>query len=156
MRRVDELRRCEESLEGYLDTSGAESLRVAAIERDTIVLVVDSAVQCARLRFLAPRIVARTARVLGRPDLRRLEVRVRPAPAERPGPDGRDRTVPSPATREFLRHTAAAVDDRRLKETLMRMGTGRPAKPTGTGPPPASENPPGHIPLSPPQKRRRR
>ena len=79
VRRADELRRCEESLEGYLDVPGAESLRVAGIEGDTLVVVVDSAAGSVRLRFLAPQIIARAARVLGRPDLGRLTIRVRPA-----------------------------------------------------------------------------
>lgn len=78
-RRADDLRRCEESLKGYLDVSGAGSLRVAAIEDGAIVVVVDSAARGARLRFLAPRIVARAARLLGRTDLDRMEIRVRPA-----------------------------------------------------------------------------
>lgn len=79
VRRADDLRRCEESLKGYLDVSGAGSLRVAAIEDGAIVVVVDSAARGARLRFLAPRIVARAARLLGRTDLDRMEIRVRPA-----------------------------------------------------------------------------
>ena len=79
MRRADELRRCEDSLKGYLDTPGAESLQIAAIERDCVVIVVDSAVSTARLRFMAPRIVRHVADLLGRRDLKRLEVRVRPA-----------------------------------------------------------------------------
>ena len=58
---------------------GAESLRVAAIEDGAIIVIVDSAVRSARLRFLAPRIVAHAARLLGRKDLDRLEIRVRPA-----------------------------------------------------------------------------
>ena len=78
VRQADELRRCEESLKGYLDVPGAGSLRIAAIEGGAIVVVVDSAAQGARLRFLAPRIVARAARLLGRADLDRLDVRVRP------------------------------------------------------------------------------
>ncbi len=77
-RHADELRRCEESLKGYLDLPGAESLRVAAIEGGAIVVVVDSAARGARLRFLAPRIVAHVARLLGRKDLDRIEIRVRP------------------------------------------------------------------------------
>ena len=79
VRRADDLRRCEESLKGYLDVFGAGSLRVAAIEDGAIVVVVDSAARGARLRFLAPRIVARAARLLGRTDLDRMEIRVRPA-----------------------------------------------------------------------------
>ena len=78
-RHADELRRCEESLKGYLDVPGAGSLRVAAIEDGAVVVVVDSAARAARLRFLAPRIVARAARALGRTDLDRVEIRVRPA-----------------------------------------------------------------------------
>ena len=79
VRRADELRRCEESLKGYLDLPGAESLRVAAVEDGALVVVVDSATRGARLRFLAPRIVTHAARLLGRTDLERLEIRVRPA-----------------------------------------------------------------------------
>ena len=79
IRRADELRRCEESLKGYLDLPGAESLRVAAIEGGALVVIVESAARGARLRFLAPRIVAHAARSLGRTDLDRLEIRVRPA-----------------------------------------------------------------------------
>ena len=79
VRQADELRRCEESLKGYLDLPGAESLRVAAIEGGAVVVVVDSAARGARLRFLAPRVVAHVARLLGREDLDRIEVRVRPA-----------------------------------------------------------------------------
>ena len=79
LRRADELRRCEASLKGYLDLPGAESLRVAAMEDGALVVIVDSAARGARLRFLAPRIVAHAARSLGRADLDRLEVRVRPA-----------------------------------------------------------------------------
>ena len=79
VRRADELRRCEESLKGYLDLPGAESLRVAAVEGGALVVVVDSAARGARLRFLAPRIVTHAARLLGRTDLERLEIRVRPA-----------------------------------------------------------------------------
>ena len=78
-RHADELKRCEESLKGYLDLPGAESLRVAAIEGDAVVVVVDSAARGARLRFLAPRVVAHVARLLGREDLDRIEIRVRPA-----------------------------------------------------------------------------
>ena len=78
-RHTDELKRCEESLKGYLDLPGAESLRVAAIEGGAVVVVVDSAARGARLRFLAPRVVAHVARLLGREDLDRIEVRVRPA-----------------------------------------------------------------------------
>ena len=78
-RQADELRRCEESLKGYLDLPGAESLRVAAIEDGAVVVVVDSAARGARLRFLAPRVVAHVARLLGRMDLDRIEIRVRPA-----------------------------------------------------------------------------
>ena len=80
VRRADELRRCEESLKGYLDLSEAKSLRVAAIEGRALVVTVDSAAQGARLRFLAPRIVARAADSLGRTNLDRLEIRVRPTP----------------------------------------------------------------------------
>ena len=58
---------------------GAESLRVAGVEGGTLVLVVDSPVQSARLRFLAPRIVTRAAHLLGRKDFDRLEIRVRPS-----------------------------------------------------------------------------
>ena len=79
VRRADELRRCEQSLKGYLDLPGAESLTVAGIEDGALVVVVDSAARGARLRFLAPRIVAHAARVLGRTDLDRIEIRVRPA-----------------------------------------------------------------------------
>ena len=79
VRRADEFRRCEEALKGYLDVPGAESLRVAGIEGSTLVLVVDSPVQSARLRFLAPRIVTRAARLLGRTDLERVDIRVRPS-----------------------------------------------------------------------------
>ena len=79
VRRADELRRCEQSLKGYLDVPGAESLRVAGIEDGALVVVVDSAARSARLRFLAPRIVAHAARLLGRTDLDRIEIRVRPA-----------------------------------------------------------------------------
>ena len=77
-RRADELRRCEESLKGYLDLPGAESLRVAAIEGGALIVIVASAARGARLRFLAPRIVARASRALGRTDLDRLEIRIRP------------------------------------------------------------------------------
>ena len=86
MRRSDEFRHCEDSLKGYLDIPEAESLRIAAIERGSVVVVVESAVRSARLRFLAPRIVAYVARLLDRKDLERLVVRVRPAP-----PDVRER-----------------------------------------------------------------
>ena len=79
VRRAHELRRCEDSLKGYLDLPGAGSLRVAAIEDGALVLVVDSAARGARLRFQAPRIVAHAARLLGRTDLERIEIRVRPA-----------------------------------------------------------------------------
>ena len=78
-RRADELGCCEESLKGYLDLPGAESLRVAAIEEGTLVVVVDSAARGARLSFLAPRIVSHAARVLARTDIVRLEIRVRPS-----------------------------------------------------------------------------
>lgn len=78
VRRADEFRRCEEALKGYLDVPGAESLRIAGIEGGTLVLVVDSPVRSARLRFLAPRIVTRAAALLGRRDLDRVEIRVRP------------------------------------------------------------------------------
>ena len=78
VRRADEFRRCEESLKGYLDMPGAESLRIAGVEDDTLVLVVDSPVRGARLRFLAPRIVTHAADLLGRKDLARIEIRVRP------------------------------------------------------------------------------
>ena len=77
-RRADELRRCEESLKGYLDLPGAGSLRVAAIEGGALIVIVDSAARGARLRFLAPRIVERASRALGRTDLDRLEIRIRP------------------------------------------------------------------------------
>ena len=78
VRRADELGRYEESLKGYLDLPGAGSLRVAAIEGGALVVIVDSAARGARLRFLAPRIVAHAARLLGRTELERLEIRVRP------------------------------------------------------------------------------
>ncbi len=77
-RRTDELQRCEESLKGYLDLPGAESLRVAAIEGGALIVVVDSAARGARLRFLAPQIVACASRSLDRTDLDRLEIRIRP------------------------------------------------------------------------------
>ena len=77
-RRADELRRCEESLKGYLDLPGAKSLRVAAIEGGALIVIADSAARGARLRFLAPQIVARASRSLGRADLDRLEIRIRP------------------------------------------------------------------------------
>ena len=78
-RRADELQRCEESIKGYLDLPEAGSLRVAAIEDGALIVIVDSAARGARLRFLAPQIVARAARSLGRTDLDRLEIRIRPA-----------------------------------------------------------------------------
>ena len=78
VRQANELRRCEESLKGYLDVPGAESLRVAAIEGGALIVIVDSAARGARLRYLAPQIVARAARSLGRADLERLEIRIRP------------------------------------------------------------------------------
>ncbi len=78
-RRADELRRCEESIRGCLDLPEAGSLRVAAVEDGALIVIVDSAARGARLRFLAPRIVARAARSLGRTDLDRLEIRIRPA-----------------------------------------------------------------------------
>ena len=64
--------------QGYLDLPGAESLRVAAIEDGALVVVVESAARGARLRFLAPQIVARASRSLGRTDLDRLEILIRP------------------------------------------------------------------------------
>ena len=78
VRRANELRRSEECLEGCLGMHGAERLRVAAIEDGTLVVLVDSAAQSAKLRFLAPRIVARVAQALGRANLERIDVRVRP------------------------------------------------------------------------------
>ena len=110
-RQARELGRCEDSLKGYLHLSGTGSLRVAAIERDAIVVVVDSAAWGARLRFLAPRIVAHAAAALGRPDLERLDVRVRPAPAEKPEKPRTAHTAASSATRELLRNAAEAVGD---------------------------------------------
>ena len=77
VRRANELARCEECLKGCLDVHGAERLRVAAIEDGTLVVLVDSAAWSAKLRFLAPRIVAHAARALGR-NLERIDVRVRP------------------------------------------------------------------------------
>ena len=79
VRRADEFRRCEEALKGYLGVSGAESLRIAGVEGSTLVLVVDSPVRSARLRFLAPDILTRAAHLLGRTDLDRVEIRVRPS-----------------------------------------------------------------------------
>ena len=135
VRQAHELRRCEDSLKGYLHLSGAESLRVAAIERGAIVAVADSAARCARLRFLAPRIVAHAASVLGRPDLDRLEVRVRPVPVEKPERPRPAHTAPSSVARELLRSAAEAIDNRRLRETLLRMSGARPAEsPQNDGP----------------------
>lgn len=143
-RQARELGRCEDSLEGYLHPSGSESLRVAAIEGDAVVVVVDSAARGARLRFLAPRIVAHAADVLGRPDLERLDVRVRPAPAEKPEKPRTARTAPSPATRELLRSAAETIGDPRLKEILLRMCAVRPAEPAGADPAVTPGRPPEH------------
>ena len=51
---------------------------MAAIEGGALIVIVDSAARGARLRFLAPQIVARASRSLGRADLDRLEIRIRP------------------------------------------------------------------------------
>ena len=152
-RQAHELGRCEDFLEGYLHLSGAESLRVAAIERDAVVVVVDSAAWGARLRFLAPRIVAHAAAVLGRPDLERLDVRVRPAPAEKPGKPRTAHPAPSPATRELLCRAAETVGDRRLREVLLRMCAVRPAESVGADPAVTPGHPPEHGPPSRPRRR---
>ena len=156
MRRALELRRCEDSLKGYLDTSEAESLRVAAIEKDAIVVVVDSAARSARLRFLAPRIVAHAAGALGRPELERIEIRVRPAPSESPERPRPGHAAPSPETRELLRGTADAIDDRRSSEALSRIYTVHPAELAGTNPTTPPDHPPEPGSMPPPPKKRRR
>ena len=145
-RRANDLGRCEECIKGYLDIPGAERLRVAAIEDGTVVVAADSAAWSARLRFLAPRIAAHAARVLGRPDLERIEVRIRPEPERLPTGHA---TAPAAArglskvTRELLRYTADAFAEGRLKEVLLRMAGPETAAPSGTTTPRAPEHPPG-------------
>ena len=153
VRRADELGRCEECLEGYLDMPGAGRLRVAAIEDGTVVVVADSAAWSARLRFLAPRLVAHAARALDRTDLERIEIRIRPDPDRAPERLRPDRAAAPaatcgllPATREFLRCAADAFDEGRLKEALLRLAGPEAAAPPGTAAPPAPEHSPGGRP----------
>ena len=129
---------------------GAERLRVAAIEGGTVVVVVDSAAWSARLRFLAPRIVAHAAQVLGREDLERIDVRIHPDPAWEPerlrpnrtaSPKATGRLLPD--TRELLCYTAKAFDEGRLKKVLLRMSGSEPAPPPVTTAPHAPEPLPG-------------
>ena len=155
VRRANELGRCEECLKGYLDMHGAERLRVAAIEDGTLVVLVDSAVWSAKLRFLAPRIVAHAARALGRENLERIDVRIHPDPVREPDRPQPDRAAAPtaagrllPATRELLRCTACTLEDGRLKKALLRMAGPEPARTSGTTAPHA----PGRLPGS----RRRR
>ena len=146
VRRANDLGRCEECLKGYLDIPGAERLRVAAIEDGAVVVVVDSAAWSARLRFLAPRIVAHAAQALGRADLERIDVRCRPEPfrlrTDRAAAPDAARGF-STATRELLRYTADAFGDGRLKKVLLRMAGPEPAAASGTTAPHAPEHPPG-------------
>ena len=140
------LGRCEECLKGYLDMHGAERLRVAAIEDGAVIVLVDSAVWSARLRFLAPRLVAHAARALDRTDLERLEVRIRPDPTRAPERLRPDRAAAPaatcrllPATRELLRHTAYTFGEGRLKKALLRMAGLEPGTTSGTTAPHAPE-----------------
>ena len=151
VRRANELRRCGELLKGYLDAPGAESLRVTAIENGAIVVVVDSAVWSVRLRFVAPQAIANAASVLKRPDLKRLDIRVRPAPGEIPQRLHPPRPAPSPATRDLLRHAADAIDNQQLKETLLRLCDARPTQSDAANAPAVPQRPPG-----PPPSRNRR
>ena len=155
VRRANELGRYEECLKGYLDMHGAERLRVAAIEDGTLVVLVDSAVWSAKLRFLAPRIVAHAARALGRENLERIDVRIHPDPVREPDRPQPDRAAAPtaagrllPATRELLRCTACTFEDGRLKKVLLRMAGSEPARTSGTTAPHA----PGRL----PESRRRR
>ena len=150
-RRANELGRCEECLKGYLDMHGAERLRVAAIEDGTLVVLVDSAAWSAKLRFLAPRIVAHAAQALGRENLERIDVRIHPAPVREQGRPHPDRAAAPmaayrllPATRELLRRTAHTFEEGRLKKVLLRMAGPEPARTSGTTAPHA----PGHLPGS--------
>ena len=152
VRWANELGRCEECLEGYLDTHGAERLRVAAIEDGTVVVLVDSAAWGAKLRFLAPRIIAHAAQALGRADLERIDVRIHPDPVREQGRPRPDRAAAPaaarrllPATRKLLRCTAYTFEEGRLKKVLLRMAGSEPAVATSGA---TAPHVPGRLPGS--------
>ncbi|WP_197019196.1 DciA family protein [Thioalkalivibrio sp. HK1] len=54
------------------------TIRLREIKGDRLLVSVDCAAGALRLRFLNPQAIARIARALGEPAIRRIEIRVRP------------------------------------------------------------------------------
>lgn len=54
------------------------TIRFREIKGDRLLVSVDCAAGALRLRFLNPQAIARIARALGEPDIRRIDIRVRP------------------------------------------------------------------------------
>ncbi|MBF2758833.1 MAG: DUF721 domain-containing protein [Ectothiorhodospiraceae bacterium AqS1] len=76
--RIDTLLAQSLALEMKKGFEAVKTVRFGEIKGNRLLVSVDCAAFALRLRFLNPQAIARIAQTLGEPDIRRIEIRVRP------------------------------------------------------------------------------
>ncbi|MBE0505376.1 MAG: DUF721 domain-containing protein [Marinospirillum sp.] len=112
------LKHLETLLHQELPAELRTAYRVANYEEQKLILITGSAGFLTQMRFLEPGLIVAMKKHL--PDLRRIEVKIRP---ELPAPKPSRPTKPiSPHARQILGKLAEQVDNPRLKAVLERLG----------------------------------
>ena len=119
IRRARELDRLDRLLRQNLPVAVAENCRLANVERDRLVFLVNAPVWKSKLRMLAD-VLLEAAAAAGHP-ARALVVKVVP-PEPRNSPDAVGKPL-SEAVRESLRTAARSVEDPDLRAQLLKLAS---------------------------------
>jgi hypothetical protein len=118
IRRARELDRLDHLLRQNLPAAVAENCRLANVERDRLVFLVNAPVWKSKLRLLAD-VLLDAAAAAGHP-ARALVVKIVPAPSNSPEASGKPL---SEAVRESLRAAARSVEDPDLRAQLLKLAS---------------------------------
>ena len=120
-RQAAQLSEATRILREYLDPPLADHTSVAAIREPNLMVVVDSPVWAARLRYQSAGILDHFVVALGSPHLTRLKILVRP-PLHDPGENARPplRRARRPSSR-LIRGVAEALEPGPLRERMTRL-----------------------------------
>ena len=120
-RQAAQLAEATRALRGHLASPLAEHAAVAAIRGATLVVVVDSPVWAARLRYQSTEILDHLAAALGNLPVSRLRVLVRPPLARDRNPESRALRPPKRPPPELIRSVSASLGPGPLRERLIRL-----------------------------------
>ena len=119
-RQARQLAEATRILRQHLGPPLADHLSVAAIREPDLVVVVDSPVWAARLRYRSAEILDHFAAALRRPRPRRLKTLVRPPFSGPPRARAAARRAPRPSP-QLVRRVSEALEPGPLRERMMRL-----------------------------------